>query len=95
MNFNLKFTAMSTLMTELQEAQIWAIFQISSSKDIPDSVNKHDLIKIIIVLCEQLCWIEDEISGRDNLSENKLLSVADTEPAIFVRQGLAFYEDSC
>ena len=54
MTTNLKFNAMSILMAELQEAQMWAIYQISLGQDMPDSVTKNDLTKIIKFLLKQL-----------------------------------------
>ena len=60
MKTNLKFHAMSILMAELQEAQMWAIYQISLGQEMPNSVTKNDLIMIIKFLFNQLDWIEKE-----------------------------------
>ena len=60
MKTNLKFNAMSILMAELQEAQMWAIYQISLGQDMPNSVTKNDLTMIIKFLFKQLDWIEKE-----------------------------------
>ena len=69
MKISLKFNAMSILMAELQETQMWAIYQISSGQDMPDSVTKNDLIKIIELLLKQLGWIEkDEASTKLKIS---------------------------
>ena len=65
MKIRLKFNAMSILMAELQATQKWAIYQLSLGQDMPDSVTKNDLIKIIELLLKQLDWIEkDEVSTK-------------------------------
>ena len=58
MKINLKFKAMSVLMSGLQDPQKWVIYQMASGKDLPDSVTKVDLIKIIAFLFKYLDWIE-------------------------------------
>ena len=58
MKINLKFKAMSVLMSGLQDTQKWVIYQMASGKDLPDSVTKVDLIKIIAFLFKYLDWIE-------------------------------------
>ena len=64
MKISLKFNAMSILMAELQQTQMWAIYQISLGQDMPDSVTKNDLIKIIELLLKQLDWIEKDEASR-------------------------------
>ena len=59
MKMNLKFKALSVLMSGLQDSQMWVIYQMASGKDMPDSVTKMDLINIIAFLFKQLDWIED------------------------------------
>ena len=69
MKISLKFHAMSILMAELQETQMWAIYQLSLGQDVPDSVTKNDLMKIIELLLKQLDWIEkDEASRKQTTS---------------------------
>ena len=58
MKIRLKFNAMSILMAELQATQKWAIYQLSLGQDMPDSVTKNDLIKVIELLLKKLDWIE-------------------------------------
>ena len=50
MSFNIKFKALSVLMSGLQDTQMWVIYQMASGKDMPNSVTKMDLIKIIAFL---------------------------------------------
>ena len=61
MKINLKFNALSVLMSGLQDTQMWVIYQMASGNDIPDSVTKIDLIKIIAFLFKQLNWIEETV----------------------------------
>ena len=75
MKFSLKFNAMSFLMAKLEETQMWAIYQLSLGQDMPDSVTKNDLIKIIELLLKQLDWIEKDESSRKPTT----LSDADTD----------------
>ena len=64
MKFSLKFNAMSFLMAKLEETQMWAIYQLSLGLDVPDSVTKNDLMKIIELLLKQLDWIEKDEALR-------------------------------
>ena len=82
LQLKLKNSAIEVLIGLLQPKEMIAIYLLGIGKTEPQKFDNHDLIKIIIVLCEQLCWIEDEISGGDDYSENIPLSEADTEPAI-------------
>ena len=76
MKISLKFHAMSILMAELQETQMWAIYQISLGQDMPDSVTKNDLIKVIELLLEKLDWIEkDEASTKPTSSLDAITDV--------------------
>ena len=64
MKINLKFKAISALMSGLQDTQMWVIYQMASGKDFSDSATKVDLIKIITFLLKRLDWIagtEDSI----------------------------------
>ena len=63
MKINLKFKAMAMLKAELQETQMWAIYQMTSGEDIPEFVTKTDLVKILAFLFKKLDWIE-EIGGQ-------------------------------
>ena len=51
---------MSILMAGLQEAQMWAVYQMGMGNEMPISVTKDDLICIIVFLFKQLDWIDDE-----------------------------------
>ena len=75
---------MSVLMSGLQDAQKWVIYQMTSGKDLPDSVTKVDLIKIITFLFKYLDWIEGtedsielESASHVNTQENDVTQ--DTE----------------
>ena len=61
----LKSRAMSILMAELQEAQMWAIYKMGMGKEIPGSVTKGDLIAIIVFLFKQLDWIDSTESSSE------------------------------
>ena len=65
MKINLKFKAISVLMSGLQDTQKWIIYQMASGKEWPNSVTKEDLINIIAFLFKYLDWIE----GREDSIE--------------------------
>ena len=75
MKIYLKFEAMSVLMSGLQDTQKWVIYQMTSGKDLPDSVTKVDLIKIIAFLFKYLDWIE----GTEDSFELESASNVDTQ----------------
>ena len=75
MKINLKFKAMSVLMSGLHDTQKWVIYQMASGKDLPDSVTKVDLIKIIAFLFKYLDWIE----GTEDSIELECASNVDTQ----------------
>ena len=54
MKINLKFKALSVLMSGLQDTEMWVIYQMASGKDLPNSVTKMDLINIIAFLFKHL-----------------------------------------
>ena len=64
MKINIKFEALSVLMTGLKDTQMWVIYQLASGKNLPDSVTKMDLLKIITFLFKQLDWIEETEDSR-------------------------------
>ena len=76
MKINLKFKAISVLMSGLQDTQMWVIYQMASGKDLPDSVTKMDLIKIITFLFKHLDWIED---SKDSIAELQSVTNVDTQ----------------
>ena len=76
MKINLKFKAMSVLISGLQDTQKWVIYQMASGKDMPDSVTKMDLIKIIAFLFKHLDWIE---GTRDTTVELESAANVDTQ----------------
>ena len=59
MKINLKYKAMSILMSSLNETQMWAVYQLGMDNEIPSRVTKADLTSIIVFLFKQLDWIED------------------------------------
>ena len=75
MKVNIKFEALSVLMTGLKDTQMWVIYQMASGKNLPDSVTKMDLLKIIIFLFKQLDWIED----KEDSIEPDSATINDTE----------------
>ena len=75
MKIYLKFKALSVLMSGLHDTQKWVIYQMASGKDLPDSVTKVDLIKIITFLFKYLDWIE---STEDSI-ELESVSNVDTQ----------------
>ena len=76
MKINIKFKALSVLMSGLQDTQMWVIYQMASGKDLPDSVTKMDLIKIITFLFKHLDWIE---GTKDSVVEPESSSNVDTQ----------------
>ena len=59
MKINLKFKAMSILMSSLNETQMWAVYQMGMDNEIPSRVTRADLTSIIVFLFKQLDWIVD------------------------------------
>ena len=76
MKVNLKFKALSVLVSGLQDTQMWVIYQMASGKDLPDSVTKMDLIKIIAFLFKHLDWIE---GTKDSIVELESATNVNTE----------------
>ena len=75
MKINLKFKAISTFMSGLQDTQKWIIYQMASGKEWPNSVTKEDLINIIAFLFKYLDWIE----GTEDSIELESVSNVDTQ----------------
>ena len=63
----LKFEAVQIIIRELQEIEASAIFLMALGQEMPDSVSKVDLTKIIHFLCKKLSWIQEE-SGSEETS---------------------------
>ena len=84
MKINLKFKAISVLMSGLQDTQKWIIYQMASGKDLTDSVTKEDLINIIAFLFKYLDWIEGtedsiELESASNVNKQENDVTQDTE----------------
>ena len=84
MKINLKFKALSVLMSGLQDTQKWFIYQMGLGKDLPDSVTKEDLIMIITFLFKYLDWIEGtedsiELESASNVNTQENDVTQDTE----------------
>ena len=74
MKINIKFQAMSILMAELQEPQMWAIYQMGIGNEMPGSGTKTDITCIIAFLFKILDWIEDRDQSSNaefNLENNE------------------------
>ena len=56
----LKFDVIKTLMKELNQSEMWAIYLMGLGKELPDKVTKVDLIQIIHLLCKKLDWVDEE-----------------------------------
>ena len=59
MKIKVKFQAMSILMTELKETQMWAIYKMGTGGEMPVSVTKTDLTCIIAFLLKKLDWVDN------------------------------------
>ena len=74
----LTFEAMQTLMEELQQNEMWAIYLMGQGKEMTDKVTKTDLTNIIRVLCKNLKWIEvsqdDPVNDREGTNQNGNIS---------------------
>ena len=84
MKINLKFKAISVLMSGLQDTQKWIIYQMASGKEWPNSVTKEDLINIIAFLFKYLDWIEGtedsiELESASNVKTQENDVTQDTE----------------
>ena len=53
-------SAIEILMAELQPNEMGAICMMGFGREMPGSVTKYHLTKIIAVLCEKLGWIETD-----------------------------------
>ena len=51
-------------MAGLQETQMWAVYQMGMSNEMPSSVTKEDLTCIIEFLFKQLDWIDEGPSSQ-------------------------------
>ena len=60
MKLKLNFQAMQILTSELTSNEMWAIYLMGQGEDLPESVAKTDLTKIIVVLCTRLKWIRED-----------------------------------
>ena len=56
----LKETAIAALITELHHTEMYAFHLMASGIDMPETVTKEGLTKIISVLCKKLAWIKEE-----------------------------------
>ena len=75
LQLKLKDSAVEILMGLLQPKEMIALYMLGTGKTESQKFNNVDLIKIIIVLCEELRWTQEEKVDRDTPSENnKLLS---------------------
>ena len=75
LQLKLKDSAVEILMGLLQPKEMIALYMLGTGKTESEKFNNVDLIKIIIVLCEELRWTQEEKVDRDTPSENnKLLS---------------------
>ena len=74
----LTFEAMQTLIDELQQDEMWAIYLMGLGKEMTEKVTKTDLTNIIRVLCKNLKWIEvsedDPINDLENTDQNGNIS---------------------
>ena len=74
----LTFEAMQTLMDELQQNEMWAIYLMGLGKEMTDKVTKTDLTNIIRVLCKNLEWIEgdpdDPVNDHENTNQSDNIS---------------------
>ena len=52
-------------MKELNQNEMWAIYLMGLGKEIPDTVTKFDLSKIIHLLCKKLDWIDEDEEHMD------------------------------
>ena len=91
MKIKLKFKALSVLMAGLQDTQKWVIYKMASGENLPNSVPKMDLIKIIAFLFKQLDWIEDTVDSIEPESAlHHDMEVAADTPAEESDCGMAF-----
>ena len=74
LQLKLKDSAVEILMGLLQPKEMIALYMLGIGKTQSEKFNNADLIRIIIVLCEKLCWTQEEISEKDAPSEDKLRS---------------------
>ena len=75
LQLKLKDSAVEILVGLLQPKEMIALYMLGTGETESKKFNNVDLIKIIIVLCEELRWTQEEKVDRDTPSENnKLLS---------------------
>ena len=78
----LKSEALHLLLDKLNANQMRAILTLGSGNQMPDEVTKLDLTIIIVVLCQQLDWIEEEecLSEIAEVAAHEEHSVAGHDP---------------
>ena len=76
----LKETAIAILLNELHHSQMIAIYLLTSGAQMPESVSKSDLVKIISFLFTKLDWIREETAPSANIVEPKVDNQLSTTP---------------
>jgi len=51
---------MQMLMGDLTEKEFWVIYLMGLGKEMPESVTKKDLTRIIYILCKKQNWVEED-----------------------------------
>ena len=59
----LNVVAIQVLAAELQPVEMAAVHLMALGKEMPESVSKLDLTRIIFCLCKKLNWIERDNAG--------------------------------
>ena len=67
----LKFNVINILVKELNQSEMWAIYLMGLGKEMPDTVTKFDLIKIIHLLSKKLEWIDEDEEPIDQGSDRQ------------------------
>ena len=74
----LKETAIAILLSELHPTQMIAIYLLASGAEMPESVSKSDLTKIIYVLCTKLDWIREEPETPNTYEQTSTVDTPET-----------------
>ena len=86
LKIKLDFNSMMTLMSELTESEILAISLMAAGQEMPETVRKSDLVRIIALLLKKLNWVVDdqeapgvEFDIEENIEHHKTSSTNDLQ----------------
>ena len=80
----LNFEGMQALMQHLEYSEMRVIYMMALGQEMPTTVTKNHLTKIISVLCKIMNWVEDEGYSNGNTMDEKEVDI-DEDVSIFIK----------